>query len=57
LVDGKPQQPADDLTGKTPPQSIQLNVTGARELTLVVEHGRFADVRGRVTWAEARLIR
>ena len=59
LVDGRAQDLGWDgkLSGKTPPRWIQVGVDGARELTLAVDFGRFGDVRGRVDWVDARLIR
>ncbi|MBV9124851.1 MAG: NPCBM/NEW2 domain-containing protein [Planctomycetes bacterium] len=59
LVDGKPQDLGGDpeLTRTDGPRLIQVNLAGARELTLVVEFGRRGDVQGRVDWADARLIK
>ena len=39
------------------PQFIRQDVQDAKELTLVVGFGRYADVRSRVNWADARLIK
>jgi hypothetical protein len=45
------------LRGTTPPSSIRLSVTGARELTLVVGFGVHGDVQDHVDWVDARLIK
>jgi hypothetical protein len=59
LVDGKVHDflGDKDLTSKTGPHVVQLDVQGARELTLVVDFGRHADVQDHVDWADARLIK
>lgn len=61
LVDGKPRDIGwhKDLTAKDGPLSVRLDVTGAKELTLVVEFGRgeSVDTQGRVNWVDARLIK
>jgi hypothetical protein len=46
-----------ELTWNEGPRSVGINVEGAKELTLVVEFGRFGDVQDHVNWAEARLIK
>ncbi|HEY1861524.1 MAG TPA: NPCBM/NEW2 domain-containing protein, partial [Gemmataceae bacterium] len=59
LVDGKPK-PVDgdeELTGKSKPLAVRLDVQGAKELTLVVEFGKRGDILGRVNWIDARLIK
>ncbi|MFO0881155.1 MAG: NPCBM/NEW2 domain-containing protein [Gemmataceae bacterium] len=59
LVDGK----AADLGGKElltqpgGPVTIQVELAGARELTLEVASGRRGPVRGAVNWVETRLVR
>ncbi len=59
LVDGKPADLGDDreLTGRDPPRDLRVPVTGARELTLVVEFGTRGDVGDHVNWADARLLK
>ncbi|HEV3445829.1 MAG TPA: NPCBM/NEW2 domain-containing protein, partial [Gemmataceae bacterium] len=59
LVDGKRQELGNvkELTGQDPPRAVRVNVAGAKELTLVVKFGRFADVEDHVDWADARLIK
>jgi hypothetical protein len=59
VVDGKPYEVAgaEELTSRTGPRKVKVDVTGARELTLVVETARFADVQGHVNWVDARLVK
>lgn len=59
LVDGKPRAWGWDkeLTVRTGPKDARVDVTGARELTLAVEHGQLPFVGGRVNWADARLVK
>jgi hypothetical protein len=58
LVDGKPRPlDVEELTGKSKPLPISLDVKEAKELTLVVEFGRRGDVLARVNWIDARLIK
>jgi NPCBM/NEW2 domain len=59
LVDGKPQELGWDreLTGQDKPLRVRVGLTGARELTLVVEFGPRGDILGRVDWVDARLVK
>jgi hypothetical protein len=59
LVDGRPIALGWDgkLTGQEKAHFLRLNVAGARTLTLVVEFGDGGNVRERIDWAEARLLR
>jgi hypothetical protein len=58
LVDGKPQKIGDEeLSGKSKPMAIRLDVKEAKELTLVVEFGKRGDVLGRVNWVDPRVIK
>jgi hypothetical protein len=59
LVDGKSPAPdlEKELTGRNGPQAIQADVSGAKELTLVVDFGAYGEVQGCVDWADARLIK
>jgi hypothetical protein len=59
LVDGKPANLGVDreLTVRSEPLPVRVDVRGARELTLVVEFGRRLDVEDHVNWADARLIK
>jgi hypothetical protein len=60
LVDGKPQPlgPATELTRRGTAKRIAMDVTGARELTLVVDlPARVGATPGDVDWIDARLIK
>ena len=58
LVDGKPKDIGDaELTGHGEPRAIRVDVSGAKELTIVAEFGERGGVQGHVDWAEARLIK
>ncbi len=58
LVDGKPKDLGDtELAGRSEPVAVRVDVTGAKELTLVAEFGERGGVRGHVNWANARLIK
>jgi len=58
LGDGKPLAAPLHLTGKDPPQTLRLGLTGVRELTVRVEFGPDGlDVGDHVDLAGARLIR
>jgi len=58
LKDGK-EVPFPDLLGLTlgkSPQSVVVDLKGAKELTLIVDYGAAGDVQDDVNWAEPRLI-
>jgi hypothetical protein len=59
LVDGQARELGWDgeLTWEAGPRSVRVNVERARELTLAVEWGRYADVQGHVNWVDARLVK
>jgi hypothetical protein len=59
LVDGKAQVGGQqrELTLANSPRPIRVNVSGARELALIVEFGRYGDVQDHVDWADARLVK
>lgn len=59
LLDGKPLDLGRDkeLGARDRPLPIRVDVSKGRELTLVVDFGRFGDVQAHVDWADARLIR
>jgi hypothetical protein len=59
LVDGKPRDLGwpKDLTAKDAPLPVGLDVTGAKELTIVVEGGSGGYAQTRLNLADARLIR
>jgi hypothetical protein len=51
LNDGK------EITSKTEPIVVRLDVRKVRALTLIVECGTFGDVQAHVNWAKARLVK
>ncbi len=57
LVDGKDRDWGwdKDLTARDGPKTVRLDVAKARELTLIVDYGRFDQ--GQVNWADARLVK
>jgi hypothetical protein len=57
LVDGRPLYDAPDARGDGSPVPLDLDVTGVRRLTLLVDFGSRGDVQARVDWADARLLR
>jgi hypothetical protein len=59
LVDGKERELGlkGELTHATGPVQLRLDVSGAKELTLLVDFGAGGDVGDHVNWANARLIR
>jgi hypothetical protein len=58
LIDGKQQEiPAGGrLAAAGPPLSVEIDVTGAKELTIVVRRGKGGNVQDCVNLAEARLV-
>jgi hypothetical protein len=46
-----------ELTSRDPALSVQLDVRGVREMTLIADLGSFGDVQAHVNWAAARLIK
>jgi hypothetical protein len=59
LVDGRARELGwhGELTGKGGPRVVRIDVSGARDLTLVVDFDSFRDIRGWVNWADARLVK
>jgi hypothetical protein len=58
LVDGQAKDiGAPEVTSASAPRPIEVDITGGKELTLVVEFGPGGDVCDDVDWAEARLIK
>lgn len=59
LVDGKAADlgPDRELTADDEPRPIRVDVTGAKELTLVVKFGAGGDVLDHVDWCDARLVK
>ena len=58
-VDGKPAELGfgKELSWQDGAARVRLSVEKVKELSLVVEPGRFGDVQGHVNWLEARLIK
>ena len=59
LVDGKERDLGfkGELTWRTGPLRLRLDVSKAKELTLGVDFGAGGDVGDHVNWADARLIK
>jgi hypothetical protein len=57
LVDGEPGTDERTLRAGEPPIPVDVDVEGARRLTLVVDFGEFGDIGDRVDWCDARLVR
>ena len=58
LVDGQAKIGDDkELSIATGPREVNVDVTGAKELTLVVEFGNGGDVGDHVDWADAPVIK
>ena len=57
-VDGNAKlQDQRELTAAAGPRSINVDVTGGKELTLIVEFGNGGPVQDHVDWAETRLVK
>jgi hypothetical protein len=59
LLNGKPADITGnrELTGRGEPLAVRVDVTGAKELTLMADFGERGGVQGHVNWADARLIK
>jgi hypothetical protein len=59
LVDGKQQKlnVEGELTHRKRALTVRVDVTGAKQLTLVVDFGARGDVQADVNWVDARLIK
>jgi hypothetical protein len=59
LADGQPRDLGADreVTTRSGPLPVGINVEGVRELTLEVEFGRDGDVQDVVDWIDARLVK
>jgi hypothetical protein len=59
LLDGKAVDIGLDreLTIRDRPVPLRLDLAGKKQLTLVVDFGRFGDVQAHVDWADARFIK
>ena len=59
LIDGKERDLGlrGDLTHRVGPLAVSLDLTGAKELTLIVDFGANGDVGDHVNWCDARIVR
>jgi hypothetical protein len=57
MLDGKERQRTAALTDHDPPQTIDLDLAGAKYLFLITEFGDRGNVRDLADWVEARIIR
>ncbi len=57
LVDGREQFVKDDFRAAGDPLDVEVDLSGARQMTLVVDFGAGQDVGDRILWAEPRLFR
>ena len=58
LVDGQAKDVGDkEISSATGSRDARVDVTGAKELTLVVEFGSGGDVCDHVDWADARVVK
>jgi hypothetical protein len=57
LGDGRELFAEPDLTAKGEPVSIDVSLTGVKQLALEVDYGEAEDTGDRVVWADARLFR
>jgi hypothetical protein len=55
--DGRVLLESGVLTGQDPPQDVAVDVTGVRQLDLVVDYGDGLDLADHADWGGARLIR
>jgi len=55
-ADGKPLFASGAVTGRDAPKPVDLDVTGARQLVLLVDFGEGGDVGDRGDWADAYLV-
>lgn len=56
-LDGKASLANKELTGDSEPLPVRVDVRAGQELTLQVDFGERGDVRGRVSWADAWLVK
>jgi hypothetical protein len=57
LADGQPLGADREVSARAGPVPIRADMTGVRELTLVVDFGDRGSVQDRVDWVDARLIK
>jgi hypothetical protein len=57
FIDGKLKFSSPAVRGGMPPQSVLVDLAGAKQLDLVVDYGEAGDVMDHADWLNARLIR
>jgi len=58
IVDGKSAFASDEITGTSPPLSLEkINVSGAKRLTLRVDYGLMGDIQDHADWCDAMLVK
>jgi hypothetical protein len=59
VTDGKGKVLFDsgDHAAKTPPRTIHVDITGVKQLVLIVDYGKDTDVGDNAVWADARVIK
>jgi hypothetical protein len=57
FVDGKVKHSSSAIRGGMPPQAISVDLTGAKQLDLVVDFGEAGDVLDYADWLNARLVK
>ncbi len=55
LVDGREKFKSPTIRGGDPPMPISVDITGAKQLELIVDYADRADVLDRADWLDARL--
>ena len=55
-VDGERRFASGSVTGRDDPRTVEVDVTGAKELAVLVDFGEAGDVADRADWADAYLI-
>jgi hypothetical protein len=55
--DGRALLAPTEVAGGAKPRRVKLDVTGVRQLTLLVDYGKNEDAGDHVDWLDARLIR
>ena len=57
FVDGRQKYTSPPLRGGMPPQAVSVDLTGAKQLDLVVDFGEAGDVMDHADWLNARLVK
>ncbi len=57
FVDGKQKYASPPIRGGMPPQAISIDLSGAKQLDLVVDYGEAGDVMDHADWLGARLVK